>query len=463
MSRRLPVAPSAAPLEEYAAEFDDLFARRSQREGFRRSLAGLLLPTERPKTLTGVANTAPVVGSTAPRAQGLQWFLSEATWAPAALNARRLALLRADPSTAPDARGVLVIDEHGDREWGTHTAHVGRQYLANRGKTDTGVVSVTSLWADERVDYPLGYAPSTPAHHVAQGKADPAFRTKLAIAGELVAAAAAAGIPCRAVVADSCYGEDDGFRAGLRALRLGDVLALQRSHGWWHREGTVGALREAALAAGWRDADAPGAWVAVERAFRDGHRETWWALEVAAGPDGPAREQRAVAVTTDPATLPDRSTWYLATNLPAPGRPQTAAALPAAARAAVVRLDGLRMWGEQSYKQTEHALGWSQYQVRADPAIRRHWQLVCCACCFGWWHAARAEEAPPAPADPAAGRGEKGGHDTPARLLAPGAAGGAGLAGAVDPLAPLVAHLGGGGATPGPGAPPPRTTHRPGA
>jgi SRSO17 transposase len=40
---------------------------------------------------------------------------------------------------------VLVIDEHGDRKRGHKTAHIGKQYLANLGKLDTGVVSVTSM------------------------------------------------------------------------------------------------------------------------------------------------------------------------------------------------------------------------------------------------------------------------------------------------------------------------------
>src|SRR6266568_9535383 len=30
----------------------------------------------------------------------------------------------------------------------------------------------------------------------------------------------------------------------------------------------------------------------------------------------------------------------------------------------------------------KHALGWSQYQVRRDWAMRRHWQLVYCAFSF---------------------------------------------------------------------------------
>ncbi|MBC8160384.1 MAG: transposase [Roseiflexaceae bacterium] len=43
------------------------------------------------------------------------------------------------------------MDETGDCKAGTKTAHIGRQYLANLGKIDAGVVSVTSLWADEQV------------------------------------------------------------------------------------------------------------------------------------------------------------------------------------------------------------------------------------------------------------------------------------------------------------------------
>src|SRR3954454_8081426 len=139
MTARLAVTAAPVPLEEYAAQFDDLFTQRSQREGFRRYLEGLLLPAERNKTLTGLANTAPVVGAQHARAQGLQWFLSESTWAASALNARRLALLGADPTTAPDAQGVLVIDEHGDRKWGHQTAvlavySIHRDFLAVRSQ-----------------------------------------------------------------------------------------------------------------------------------------------------------------------------------------------------------------------------------------------------------------------------------------------------------------------------------------
>jgi hypothetical protein len=59
-----------------------------------------------------------------------------------------------------------------------------------------------------------------------------------------------------------------------------------------------------------------------------------------------------------------------------------------------VRLYGLRMWVEQSYKHVKHALGWSQYRVRSDKAIRRHWQLACCAFSFCWYHASHLAQSP---------------------------------------------------------------------
>src|SRR5215208_2339511 len=267
MSKRYPVSPAPGPLEDFAECFDDLFGARAQRHSFRRYLEGLLLPAERNKTLTALANTEPVAGAQRKEAQGLQWFLSESRWDPQEVNARRLELVRQAPPTAPIEDGVLVIDEHGDRKWGKHTAHVGRQWLANIGKTDSGVVSVSSLLADEEAYYPLEVEPYTPAHHFGGGKSDPALRTKLKIAGELVEQAVGRGIAFRAVVADSFYGEDRGFKRSLGELGVAYVLSLKKSHSWWHAPGTIGALWDDALGAGWEGAEEPGRWRKVVRTF----------------------------------------------------------------------------------------------------------------------------------------------------------------------------------------------------
>ena len=203
MTKRIEVPAAPVPLEEYIQHFDSLFGKSNQREGFRQYLEGLLLSSERAKTLTGLVNTEPVGGAQQPQAQKLQWFLCESNWDERQLQAQRLKLLREDAPTVPNAQGVLLIDETGDRKAGHQTAHVGRQYLGNVGKIDNGVVSLSSLGADEQVYYPLETEPYTPESYFAKGRNDPAFRTKLKIALQLVQEALAQGWPFRAVVADS--------------------------------------------------------------------------------------------------------------------------------------------------------------------------------------------------------------------------------------------------------------------
>lgn len=460
MTKRIEVARAPAPLEEYARQFDPLFGKSNQREGFRRYVEGLLLPSERHKTLTGLVNTEPVVGAQLPRAQTLQWFLSESDWDERKVQAERIKLLRGDPTTAPTVQGVLVIDETGDRKDGHKTAHVGRQYLGNLGKIDNGVVSVTSLWADERVYYPLEIEPYTPESYFVKGKDDPDFHTKLTIALQLVQRALQEGWPFRAMVADSFYGEDRGLRGGLRKLSVPYVMALKPSHAWWHPEGVAGSLQDVAHEAGWESATQPGKWVPITRTFRDGSTQQWWALEIVSGPYGPDKTERAVVATTEPQILPDLTTWYLVTNLPAPGTcPLTQHPFAPASLEEVIRLYGLRMWVEQSYKHVKHALGWSQYQVRSDTAIRRHWQLVCCAFSFCWYHASHSEalatqaatepsesSAPTQTSVPATtagtrGKNQRGKRNSTAGVLADSASGGTRLVGALDYAASLLASV----------------------
>ena len=389
MTKRLHTDPAPGPLEDYAVRFDDLFATLAQRRAFRRYLAGLLLPAERSKTLTALANTEPVVGAQRREAQGLQWFLSESTWDPEEVNRRRVEIMLEDQRSAPTAGGALVVDETGDRKDGRATAHVGRQYLGGIGKIDDGVVSVSSLWVDERVYYPLEVEPYTPAHHFEEGKSDPEFRTKPQIALELVERAVAMGIPFRAVVGDILYGEHRKFKEGLEDRETPYVLSLKPSHAWWHPVEEVGWVEGVAQAAHWNGPDDPGDWVELERSFRDGHKEVWWALEAECRAFGTENDSRMVAATTDPATLPPLTSWCLATNLPAPGSKKAEESrLEPADLAGVVRLYALRNWIEQSYKQVKNSLGWSHYQVRKDISIRRHWQMVRLAFTFCWWESA---------------------------------------------------------------------------
>ena len=132
------------------------------------------------------------------------------------------------------------------------------------------------------------------------------------------------------------------------------------------------------------------AWREVIRRLRDGHTERRWAAELTLLGYGPDQPVRAICATTDRLALPELSTWYLTTNLPVP-------------LAEIVRIYGLRNWIEQGYKQMKDELGWADFMVRSDRAIRRHWTLVCCAFAFCWWNEAMQSRASESAAQPRAG------------------------------------------------------------
>jgi DDE superfamily endonuclease len=411
MTKRVTCPPAPGPLEEYAARFDDVFSAVAQRRGFREYLTGLLAPRDRNKTLTCLAGAEPVVGAKLPAVQRLQFFLSESVWDPEKVNTRRLELLRSDPATAPRADGALVIDDSGDRKDGTATAHVGRQWLGRLGKTDNAVVTVSTLWADERLYYPLHARPYTPAHHFPRGKNDPDFRTKPRLAVALARRATEAGVAFRAVVADCAYGDNDAFRADLRHAGLPYVLALRPHRGSWAPAREPHTPVDAARALRWNGPEDPGDWTPVVRRFRDRHTATWWAADAHLAGWGPERPTRLVVASSDPARLPDKTTWYLATNLPRPESPRAAdSPHPPADLAELVRLYGIRHWIEQSYKQIKDELGWADFQVRSDLAIRRHQTLVNCAFCFCW--NSHITDPPPPPESAAAPHPQERGHYT---------------------------------------------------
>src|SRR5512144_2461756 len=301
------------------------------------------------------------------------------------------------------------------------------------------------LRADERLYYPLHARPYTPAHRFPRGKNDPAFRTKLQIAVDLARRAPAAGVVFRAVVADCAYGDHDTFRGTLAAAGLAFVIALKPHRGSWAYGPDAYTPVDAARELAWGGPDDPGDWTPVTRTFRHGHTATWWAADARLGWWGPDGTTRLVVATTDPARLPATSTWYVATNLPRPGSARAIdSPHPAADLAELVRLYGIRNWIEQSYKQVKDELGWADFQVRSDLAIRRHQTLVNCAFSFCWntWFTGPRPATPESAAAEPTPR-ERGTRNHPAgpAVVAGNTAHGPQLADPRDRVPPLVASL----------------------
>ncbi|MEU0119604.1 hypothetical protein ABZ137_39535 [Streptomyces bobili] len=94
------------------------------------------------------------------------------------------------------------------------------------------------------------------------------------------------------------------------------MVALKPRNGVWAPADQPHTPIEAAHALTWRDARRPGDWTPVERHFRDGHTETWWVADARLAGYGPNSPGRLIVATTDPASLPEKATWYLAPTCP---------------------------------------------------------------------------------------------------------------------------------------------------
>ena len=181
------------------------------------------------------------------------------------------------------------------------------------------------------------------------------------------------------MVADCVYGDNPGFTDALGAARVPFVLALKPRKGTWapadgptprsRRPATRLARPRRARAVAAGDPPLP------RRPHRDlvggrrpaGRLGTGPAAAAGGGHHRPGRCPGTAPGIWRP-TCPDR---------------RARRAQPADL-AEIVRLYGLRNWVEQGYKQVKGELGWADFQVRTDRAIRRHWTLVCCAFCFCW-------------------------------------------------------------------------------
>lgn len=186
---------------------------------------------------------------------------------------------------------------------------------------------------------------------------------------------------------------------------------------------------------------------------------------------GARTDTRLVVAAKDPASLPEKATWYLATNLPRPGSPRVhESEHPPADLAEITGIYGIRHWIEQPYKQVKDQLGWADFQVRSDTAIRRHQTLVNCA--FGFcWNAGLdrqptedtqqpTDPQPPQPED--AERGEPKTRTSAHRLLAQSTPSRPRLAHPVSATPTLVAGLAQHTPTPAATSPDRHRHHRPG-
>ena len=323
-------------IDEYCAEYKDLFKEVRNYECFKYLHLGIMSPIKK-KSLPEIAKVVSINS-----AQSLHHFLANSDWSVEKLKQRRLNKIK---ETLKGNAITLVIDETGDRKKGKKTDYVARQYLGSVGKVDNGIVSVNAYGVYSNITFPLSVKVFKPKGTL---KTEDKYKTKIDLAAEIITELIESGFTFELVLADSLYGESSQFISKLAEYKLNYVVAIRSNHGvWMPEEQKVRANK----------------WCKFKRTFSNQTSETRYIREIIYG------KKRAITyweVTTDPETMPENSTSFVMTNL------------QRNLKKILGNLYGLRTWVEYGFRQCKQELGWTDYRFTNFQHIERWWELIFC-------------------------------------------------------------------------------------
>jgi DDE superfamily endonuclease len=401
----LPIVAPAPIVAEHAVVFRDLFENQCQFRHFQHYLTGLIvLPNK------SLANLARCILESADKTN-LSRFLSEAPWRQDAVNRRRIRFMRqqSKPHRRRRRNSLVVIDDTLCEHVGTLFDYVDRHYNHSDGTYPLAHNPVTSFYVSGPVRFPLGlhryrrYEELTQweacvAKHVPDLKipadtkgrnrlhkqVDPIllqdpefrarheqFRTKIALAIELVEEAIRGKVPFGVVVCDAWYLAEDVVR--VLARRRKDWISLLKKNRLL--ETASFQLRDTN---GWA-LKLPGPHIAVEevvplipaQAYRpvNVREQTYWCFTLAVRIPGLGKAR--IVVSFERESLTGRSV-VLVTN-----RVDWSAVK-------IISLYLHRWPTETFYQDSKGQLGFNDYRMRSAEAIGKHWGLVFVA--YSLWH-----------------------------------------------------------------------------
>ncbi|MCP6761972.1 MAG: IS701 family transposase [Fischerella sp. CENA71] len=360
--------PAAMPpcFERWCQKFDDVFTHKAQKREFRHYLGGLLGESER-KNLFQIASNA--VGVTYHR---LHHFLTEAPWSSSQVNERRLEVMNKCSQTRISRGFSLIIDDSGHRKSGNFTTGVGRQYIGEIGKTDNGIVVVTTHLYDGRKSLPLDIELYQHADSLAQGKQAPEFEKKPELAIKLIDKTLNRKYQPGIVIVDSGYGNNTSFLLELekRGLKYLGGLAKNRKVSITLQDEIQQTIRLDEVAK-----------TLPKEAFKeikltlDKPRTVWVVtreVEISQ-----LVGKRNIAIVMNAETFSEATDIdYFITNVGSSiVTPQW-----------IVDTYSQRNWVEVFYREAKGWLGIKEYQVRDKKSLLRHFILVFCAYTFVLWH-----------------------------------------------------------------------------
>jgi SRSO17 transposase len=212
-------------LDRFLDRYAPLFGRGENQAHARRFLQGLLRGGDR----RNAENIAEALDGGSVRC--LQAFVTTGVW----LDSEILAELRCHAlEVLADEDAVWNSDETGFPKKGTKSVGVKRQYSGTLGRTDNCQVGVFAnycskkghTFVDRRLFLPEEWADDPDRRKEAGVPEDVIFRTKPALALEMIAGAVAAGVPFRWAGGDCVYGDNPTFVQGVRALGKWYVLDI---------------------------------------------------------------------------------------------------------------------------------------------------------------------------------------------------------------------------------------------
>lgn len=235
------------------------------------------------------------------------------------------------------------MDETGDRKKGNKTDYTARQYLGNVGKIDQGIVSVNVYGVYQNITFPLMTKIYKPKSRLKVGDK---YKTKTAIAGEMVRELKELGLEIEIVLADSLYGESSTFLEVLEELKLEYVVSIRNNHGVWMPSNERVRANK---------------WCKFIRTFSDGKTETRYIREIIYG------KKRRITyweMTTDTENLPKNSTSFVMTNFQGNLKKRLG------------DLYGQRTWVEYGFRQCKQELGWKDYRFTKIESIEKWWGII---------------------------------------------------------------------------------------
>ena len=360
--------PAAMPpcFDRWCKRFDDIWTHQAQKREFRNYIGGLLGESER-KNLSQLADNA--VGVTYHR---LHHFLTEAPWSTLEVNERRLVVMNQCSQTRISRGFTLIVDDSGHRKSGNFTEGVGRQYIGEIGKTDNGIVVVTTHLYDGKKSLPLDIELYQHSSSLPEGKKDIEFKKKPELALELIDRSLMRGYRPGMVLIDAGYGNNITFLLELetRKLKYLGGLAKNRKVIIETEANQLQEIRLDKLA----ESLPSEAFIPVQINL-DKPKTVWVATRVVE--ISRLEGKRSIAIVMNASTFSQATDIdYFITNI------SDSIVTPEW----IVTTYSQRNWVEVFYREAKGWLGLREYQVRDKRSLMRHFILVFCAYTFILWH-----------------------------------------------------------------------------